>query len=208
MDRQRRKAAKHCAGILRRRAITRSGCPSAFRGSCRGDRPRTCETASGHASLEAAECGKLHSPRRPRRASEQKRGHGIRRDLDVVPAARSWRSLHCDGPAECRLLSKFATRKGAGTIERRFAGGVPSSYDKESRSVEAVLSKGSAVKRAYGTEVLKIDANSVKLDRLRAGGISVLDSRTINSASTMRSAGYKRPGSKRGSSQMMVRLRL
>jgi phage head maturation protease len=72
-------------------------------------------------------------------------------------------------------MSSFAARKGIGGIETRFTGG-PATYDKESRCVDAVLSMGSPVKRFYGVEVLKIDPGSVNLDRVRNGGVPVLDS--------------------------------
>jgi phage head maturation protease len=72
-------------------------------------------------------------------------------------------------------MSSLAARKGIGVIETRFTGG-PATYDKESRCVDAVLSTGSPVKRVYGTEALKIDPSSVKLDRVRNGGVPLLDS--------------------------------
>jgi phage head maturation protease len=68
-----------------------------------------------------------------------------------------------------------AARKATGVIETRFAGG-PQSYDRDARAVDAVLSKGSPVKRDYGTEVLRIAPGAVVLDRLADGGIPVLDS--------------------------------
>jgi hypothetical protein len=75
----------------------------------------------------------------------------------------------------------FQTRRAPpglhlGQIQTRFADALPQSYDKEARTVDAVMSMGSPVKRFYGTEVLRIDPDSVLLDRLRAGGIPVLDS--------------------------------
>jgi hypothetical protein len=53
---------------------------------------------------------------------------------------------------------------------------IPLSYNADTRSVDAVLSKGSRVTRAYGCEVLQIDRQSVNFDRVRSGGIPLLDS--------------------------------
>lgn len=60
--------------------------------------------------------------------------------------------------------------------ETRFADVAPSSYDEKARTVEAVISMGSPVKRFFGTEVLRITPESVDLKRLANGGIPVLDS--------------------------------
>jgi HK97 family phage prohead protease len=51
----------------------------------------------------------------------------------------------------------------------------PRSYNKNDHTVEAVISMGSPVKRAYGTEVLRISPEAVDLSRLREGGIPLLD---------------------------------
>jgi hypothetical protein len=72
-------------------------------------------------------------------------------------------------------------RKGA--VSRRFADVAPSSYDADTRSVEAVLSTGSAVPRFYGTEVLRIAPEAVALDRLKTSGIPLLDSHQQTSIS-------------------------
>jgi hypothetical protein len=66
----------------------------------------------------------------------------------------------------------------AGLIEHRFvdAAATPLTYDAESSTVDAVISKGSPVARFYGTEVLKISPNAVIIDRLVSGGIPLLDS--------------------------------
>ncbi len=61
-------------------------------------------------------------------------------------------------------------------IETRLASLGPGSYDKKARTVDAVLSVGSPVKRFYGTEVLRIDQESIDLSRLRQGSVPVLDS--------------------------------
>jgi hypothetical protein len=63
----------------------------------------------------------------------------------------------------------------AGATDTRFADVAPQSYDKKSRTVDAVLSMGSPVKRFYGTEILRIDEKSVMLQRM-ASGIPLLDS--------------------------------
>ena len=63
-----------------------------------------------------------------------------------------------------------------GEIARRTAGDEPLSYDRDTRTVDAILSKGSPVKRFYGTEVLQIAPGAVALGRVSNGGISVLDS--------------------------------
>jgi phage head maturation protease len=53
--------------------------------------------------------------------------------------------------------------------------GAPRSYNKNDHTVEAVISMGSPVKRAYGTEVLRTSPEAVDLSRLREGGIPLLD---------------------------------
>jgi phage head maturation protease len=63
-----------------------------------------------------------------------------------------------------------------GLTETRLASLAPGTYDKKARTVDAVLSVGSPVKRFYGTEVLRIDDESVDLARLKQGGVPVLDS--------------------------------
>jgi hypothetical protein len=75
-------------------------------------------------------------------------------------------------------MNKLVGPRGwsATAIDKRFISTTPSSYDADSRTVEAVLSKGSPVARFYGTEVLRIDSKSVVLDRLASGGIPILDS--------------------------------
>jgi hypothetical protein len=70
----------------------------------------------------------------------------------------------------------------AGATDTRFTDVAPQSYDKKSRTVDAVLSMGSPVKRFYGTEVLRIDPKSVMLDRM-ASGIPLLDSHNQSSIS-------------------------
>lgn len=70
-------------------------------------------------------------------------------------------------PPRDKLLHRLADAKGSS--------GGPISYDKHQHSVEAVISMGSAVKRAYGTEVLRISPAAVDLSRLKEGGIPLLD---------------------------------
>jgi len=53
--------------------------------------------------------------------------------------------------------------------------GAPRSYNKNDHTVEAVISMGSPVMRAYGTEVLRIAPDAVDLSRLHEGGIPLLD---------------------------------
>ena len=58
----------------------------------------------------------------------------------------------------------------------RFLSVEPQTYDVSERTVEIVLSEGSAVARWYGTEVLATDQASVCIDRLASSGIPFLDS--------------------------------
>jgi hypothetical protein len=70
-----------------------------------------------------------------------------------------------------------------GLIEHRYldaAATQPLSYSAETRTVDAVISMGSPVRRFYGTEVLRIDPNAVIIDRLVSGGIPLLDSHQTN----------------------------
>ncbi|MCG2668752.1 HK97 family phage prohead protease [Bradyrhizobium sp. GCM10023182] len=61
---------------------------------------------------------------------------------------------------------------------RRFAqsGAAPRTFNAERRTVDVVLSKGSAVQRSYGTERLRIAPDAVDLSRLESAGIPLLDS--------------------------------
>ena len=61
-------------------------------------------------------------------------------------------------------------------METRLLDLTPTSYNKETRTVDAVLSKGSPVYRIYGTEVLKISRDAIDLSRVFGAGIPVLDS--------------------------------
>lgn len=70
---------------------------------------------------------------------------------------------------------KFNKRSLAGVIDTRFADVAPASYSKKARTVDAVLSMGSPVKRFYGMEVLRISPQAVDLSRMEQGGIPFLD---------------------------------
>jgi phage head maturation protease len=63
-----------------------------------------------------------------------------------------------------------------GQTQTRFASTKPSSYNSESRTVDAVISMGSPVVRFYGTEKLRISPDAVIVDRVGSSGIPVLDS--------------------------------
>jgi hypothetical protein len=67
---------------------------------------------------------------------------------------------------------------GIGTHETRLLASPfgSASYNQEERSAIAVLSKGSPVRRPYGTEILRISPGAVILTRLKDGGIPLLDS--------------------------------
>src|SRR3982075_3281843 len=52
----------------------------------------------------------------------------------------------------------------------------PSSYDETSRTVEAVISMGSPVRRFYGLEMLRIEPSAVDISRVLSGACPVLDS--------------------------------
>jgi phage head maturation protease len=64
----------------------------------------------------------------------------------------------------------------SGQTQTRFASSKPSSYNSESRTVDAVISMGSPVVRFYGTEKLRISPHAVIVDRVASSGIPVLDS--------------------------------
>ncbi|MET4514349.1 HK97 family phage prohead protease [Bradyrhizobium sp. I1.7.5] len=69
-------------------------------------------------------------------------------------------------PRSDQLFYRLADSKSAGA---------PRSYDRKAHTVDAVISMGTAVKRAYGVEVLRISPHSVDLSRLYDGGIPLLD---------------------------------
>jgi hypothetical protein len=50
-----------------------------------------------------------------------------------------------------------------GQVTTRFVSAAPASYDPISHRVDCIISGGAAVKRFYGTEILKIDRDAVNL---------------------------------------------
>ena len=62
------------------------------------------------------------------------------------------------------------------SLATRLLGMFPSSYNTESRTVDAVLSRGSPVTRIYGVEKLEISKQAINLSRMRSSMIPVLDS--------------------------------
>jgi hypothetical protein len=70
-------------------------------------------------------------------------------------------------------------------VDADATGSVPISYDKKRRTFDAVISKGTAVKRAYGTELLRISPNAVGLSRIAQGGIPLLDHHRQDSVNSM-----------------------
>ena len=61
------------------------------------------------------------------------------------------------------------------SLERRFTNVAPSSYDKSTRSVNAIISTGAAVQRFYGTEVLSISRNAIDISRVQSGQCLLLE---------------------------------
>jgi Caudovirus prohead serine protease len=57
----------------------------------------------------------------------------------------------------------------------------PTSFDDDTHTVEAILSKGSPVQRVYGVESLRISKDAIDLSRLSTSGIPILDSHKIDS---------------------------
>jgi Caudovirus prohead serine protease len=96
----------------------------------------------------------------------------------------------CDDDGESRMIENIGPRGSIGApgpdgprgswnpgiIQTRLASIAPKTFSKAERSVDAVLSRGSPVERFYGTESLRIHKDAVILDRLKSGGIPVLDS--------------------------------
>jgi len=78
-------------------------------------------------------------------------------------------------PSENTAPATARTPAGSGEIVHRQAGIAPGSYDKESRTVEAVFSKGSAVRRWGYVEVLEISEKAIDLSRVAKGLVNLLD---------------------------------
>jgi hypothetical protein len=66
----------------------------------------------------------------------------------------------------------------AGFQGQRLMGFAPGSYNADTRTVEAVLSTGSQVKRYFFTEELEISGDAVDLARAVSGLVPLLDSTT------------------------------
>jgi Caudovirus prohead serine protease len=83
-------------------------------------------------------------------------------------------------------MSKILGPRGwtDGQIVTRFVNTAPSSYDATNHTVDAVISAGARVSRYYGTEILRIDSQSVNLDRVRRGVAPLLDSHQGSSINT------------------------
>lgn len=90
-------------------------------------------------------------------------------------AVKESRAASLDTRSETEMKIKPKGWK-AGSAAHRFADVTPSTYDAKARSVEAILSRGSAVQRFYGTEKLRIAQDAVMLDRMKSSGIPLLDS--------------------------------
>jgi phage head maturation protease len=78
-------------------------------------------------------------------------------------------------------MTKTAGPRGwhRGMIERRFVNdgdAGPISFDRKSRTVDAVISRGSPVQRFYGTETLRISRSAVDLSRVNTNSAPLLDS--------------------------------
>jgi hypothetical protein len=71
-------------------------------------------------------------------------------------------------------MSRQSGLPPTGVISHRFASASPSTYDEASHSVDCVISAGAAVKRIYGTEILRVD--SIDLSRVANGTAPCLDS--------------------------------
>lgn len=72
-----------------------------------------------------------------------------------------------------------------GRQEARFASFEPSSYDATARTVEAVLSAGTAVRRYYFTEELVISDEAIDLGRVEQGLVCLLDAHNAREANAV-----------------------
>jgi hypothetical protein len=79
-------------------------------------------------------------------------------------------------------MTRIKSGPPTGRTETRFADVAPSSYDAKARTVDCIISMGSAVQRFYGVEKLKISPEAVDLSRMQNGSmIPVLDSHQAGS---------------------------
>ena len=67
-------------------------------------------------------------------------------------------------------------RRAIVQLETRLLDLTPSTYDSKTRTVQAILSKGTPVQQFYGTEKLQISSAAVDLSRIYTSGIPLLDS--------------------------------
>jgi HK97 family phage prohead protease len=97
--------------------------------------------------------------------------------LSVAPAA-----LTRDAPAP-GVDPQERRQPQVGGRGQRAAAFVPGSYNSDARTVDAVLSAGSPVRRYYFTEELEISAAAIDLGRVARGLCPLLDAHNQNSAS-------------------------
>ena len=67
-------------------------------------------------------------------------------------------------------------------VATRLLGLSPQTYDAESRTVDATISRGSPVTRIFGIERLEISKRAINLDRVRQQLVPVLDSHKVEGA--------------------------
>jgi len=79
-------------------------------------------------------------------------------------------------PCAAETIPFDQRRNIAMAVEKRLLSLAPESYDKTSRTIRAVISRGSAVQRFYGVEVLRISAAAIDLKRVFENQVPVLDS--------------------------------
>src|SRR5436190_12887945 len=89
----------------------------------------------------------------------------------LVKESKSFRSAPSGSAQDAEVRQPMAGFQGT-----RFAGFDANSYDPTLRTIEAVLSAGSAVRRFYFTEELEISSAAVDLGRAKAGLVCLLDS--------------------------------
>ena len=84
-------------------------------------------------------------------------------------------ALTRENPAQAAAAEGERRQPMAGFQGRRFAGFSAASYDATARTVEAVLSTGSEVRRYYFTEELEISDEAIDLGRVERGLVCLLD---------------------------------